>query len=86
MSELLRLNPKVLVCEAYHPDLTAMDIQLKFIEMAPVVVKPRNVEDEQPAVVLLQNQPNPFVDKTTIGLSWARTPKRTCVSSISPDV
>ena len=70
LSSVLRLDDEALPREAYHTDLSPLAIDLQFIQRArPTGVSSRASEDEseQPAVLLLQNQPNPFSDRTTIG-------------------
>jgi hypothetical protein len=70
LSSVLQLDDEALPREAYHTDLSPLAVDLQFIQRArPTGISSRASEDEgeQPAVLLLQNQPNPFHDRTTIG-------------------
>jgi hypothetical protein len=70
LSRALQLDDEALPREAYHTDLSPLAVELQFIQRArPTAASSRASDDEgeQPAVLLLQNQPNPFHDRTTIG-------------------
>jgi len=71
LSQVLTLLDEVLPGEAYHTDLSPLDIELQFIQRARPAAAQRDEEeiinDGTPEVVLLQNTPNPFYDKTRIG-------------------
>jgi hypothetical protein len=73
LSEVLHLMDQVLPAEAYQTDLSPREIELQFIQRARVPVsnqrsQEQGVEaDQDQKVILMQNRPNAFHDKTTIG-------------------
>jgi hypothetical protein len=70
LSQVINLLDEVLIGEAYHTDLSPLDIELQFIQRARPAAAQREEEegnDNMPEVSLMQNTPNPFYDKTTIG-------------------
>jgi hypothetical protein len=70
LSQTLNLLDEVLPGEAYHTDLSPVDIELQFIQRARPLASQRDDEEGSegtPEVLLMQNVPNPFYDKTTIG-------------------
>ena len=72
LSQVLQLDDEVLPRAAYHTDLSPLQIALQFLQRArPTGAASQRDADESdtdaPTVLLLQNQPNPFHDHTTIG-------------------
>jgi hypothetical protein len=66
------LDDEVLPSEAYHTDLSPLQIELQFLERGRATdVSQRDAsgrsDPDAQAILLLQNQPNPFHDHTTIG-------------------
>ena len=57
LSEVLNISSRLTKAEAYDTDNNILDINLEF------------GTDENPSFVLLQNTPNPWTDKTTIGFT-----------------
>ncbi|MEY3249738.1 MAG: hypothetical protein RL742_1781, partial [Bacteroidota bacterium] len=71
LSQVLQLADEVLPREAYHTDLSPLDVELQFLQRArPTGISQRDADESDadgPTVLLLQNQPNPFQGQTTIG-------------------
>jgi hypothetical protein len=73
LSEVIHLLDAVLPAEAYQTDLSPRDIELQFIQRARVSATDQRSQeqgaeaDQNSKVILLQNRPNAFHDKTTIG-------------------
>jgi hypothetical protein len=64
LSEVLGLDTKTLVEVAYTADLVQVPVQLRYLE---VPITTGTGQQDQQRVQLLQNRPNPFTDRTTIG-------------------
>jgi large repetitive protein len=68
LSEVLRMKPKAISPEAYNMDHQVAGIELEFYEeQTTSVFDPTGTE--APGMTLLQNRPNPFTERTTIGFS-----------------
>jgi hypothetical protein len=68
LSEVLRMKPKAISPEAYNMDHQVAGIELEFYEeQTTSVFDPTGTE--APGMTLLQNRPNPFTERTTIGFT-----------------
>ncbi len=65
LHEVLGLKPKALAAEAYTVDHRTGDLQLVFTE--PQTTGVQDPSTENAGLQLLQNRPNPFSERTTIG-------------------
>ncbi|MFN4081829.1 MAG: HYR domain-containing protein, partial [Saprospiraceae bacterium] len=64
LSELLRIDDKVLPALAFQTDFTQRKVQLNFADAKQTTTQEGA---DQAKLRLLQNRPNPFVEQTTVG-------------------